>query len=75
MRWRDAVLSRIGALKHFPLRHGLSPEAQAVGRDIRQAIHGAYRILYMVNEREVVVLGVRHGARRLLRGDEFPNDE
>ncbi len=48
LRWRASILKKIDSLKHFPLRHGLAPEAEAIGVDVRQTIHGAYRILYVV---------------------------
>jgi len=73
-RWRRSMLKRMGDLKHFPLRHGLAPEAEVLRRDVRQAIHGAYRILYAVNDREVVVLGVRHAARLPWQADELSDE-
>jgi plasmid stabilization system protein ParE len=72
LRWRDSLLKKIDSLRHFPLRHGLAPEAQAVGIDVRQTIHGVYRIFYTVDGDIVTVHGVRHGARRPLRPDELP---
>lgn len=75
LRWRDAMLTRMGALKHSPMRHGLAPEAETVARDVRQAIQGAYRILYEVRDREVVVLGVRHSARLPLQADELSSEK
>jgi toxin ParE1/3/4 len=63
-RWRISILDRIGMLSVFPLKHGLAPEAHALGVSIRQSILGAYRILYTVEGDEIIVHGVRHGARR-----------
>ena len=71
-RWRDKILDDIDSLRHFPLRHGLAPEAQAVGVPLHQMMHGVYRVLYTVEESVVTVHGVRHGARRPLREDELP---
>jgi plasmid stabilization system protein ParE len=34
-RWRDRLLDEIETLQHFPLRHGLAPEAEAVGVALR----------------------------------------
>lgn len=74
-RWRGAILRNIGTLRHFPLRHGLAPEAQAVGREVRQMMHGVYRVLYTVDAEAVTVHGIRHGARRPLRPGELPEAE
>jgi toxin ParE1/3/4 len=74
-RWRDRLLRDIESLNHFPLRHGIAPEAEAVGAEVRQMMHGVYRILYTVDENVVTIHGVRHGARRPLRPDELPGAE
>ena len=71
-RWRDSILRQIDTLKYFPLRHGLAPEAQAVAVDVRQMMHGVYRVLYTVEADIVTVHGVRHGARRPLQPGELP---
>jgi toxin ParE1/3/4 len=71
-RWRDSILNDVESLQNFPLRHGLAPEAAAVGVELRQMMHGVYRILYTVDAEVVTVHGIRHGARRPLRPDELP---
>ena len=71
-RWRTSILHRIGLLSVVPLKHGLAPEAYALGVSIRQTIHGAYRILYTVEEDAIIVHGVRHGARRRLGPGDLP---
>jgi plasmid stabilization system protein ParE len=71
-RWRDKILLDIESLQNFPLRHAIAPEAEAVGVDVRQMMHGVYRILYTVDANVVTVHGIRHGARRPLRPDELP---
>jgi len=68
------MLDDIESLRHFPLRHGLAPEAQAVGVSLHQMMHGQYRVLYTLDNDIVIVHGVRHGARRPLRPDELPRD-
>jgi hypothetical protein len=65
----------IETLQHFPLRHGLAPEAAAVGIEVRQMMHGVYRILYTVDANVVTIHGIRHGARRPLRPDEIPQND
>ena len=73
-RWRDGILQDIESLQNFPLRHGLAPEAEAVGVELRQMMHGFYRILYKVDADIVTVLGIRHGARRPMHPDELPKN-
>ena len=53
----------------------LAPEAQAAGVELRQLIHGMYRVLYTVETNMVTIHAVRHGARRPLRPDELPGHE
>jgi plasmid stabilization system protein ParE len=74
-RWRDKIIADIDSLQHFPLRHGLAPEASAVGVEVRQMMHGVYRILYTFDGNMVTIHGIRHGARRPLRPDELPRSD
>mgnify|MGYP001399066177 CR=1 FL=1 len=69
-RWRLALLERLRTLRHFPERHEIAYPATAVGRDVRHTFFGAYRVLYAIERDTVVVLTVRHGARRPLTLDE-----
>jgi plasmid stabilization system protein ParE len=62
---------RIASLKTFPEGYGLAPESQAVGVELRQMMHGVYRVLYTVESEAVTIHAVRHGARRPLRPDEL----
>lgn len=72
VRWREQLLEKIYALAAHPLLHGLAPEAQSVGAEVRQKLFGNYRILYTVSEDAVTIHGVRHTSRRELRPDELP---
>jgi plasmid stabilization system protein ParE len=74
-RWRDKILVAIESLQIYPLRHSLAPEAEAVGTEVHQMMHGRYRILYTLAANVVTVHGVRHGARRPLRPDELPRPD
>ncbi len=69
-RWRERLLKAVDSLERFPKRCGLAPESAYFGREIRQLLHGkrggVYRILFEIREDKVVVLRVRHGARRFL---------
>jgi plasmid stabilization system protein ParE len=69
--WRINLFREIDALQYFPLKHGLAPEAERAGTDLRQTFFGMYRILYRVRGEVVTVHGVRHGRRRALRRGEL----
>ncbi len=72
-RWRAALLEAVQSLESFPYRCSLAPEAASLGTEIRQLLHGRrqgiYRILFKIQGETVLVLRVRHGARRFL-GEE-----
>ena len=74
-RFVQSLRRRIAALKSFPEGYGLAPEAQAAGVELRQVIHGMYRILYTVEGASVTIHAIRHGARRPLRPDELPGQQ
>jgi toxin ParE1/3/4 len=63
-QWRLALLERLRSLRYFPERHEIAYPATAVGRDIRHTFFGTYRVLYAIENDTVVVLTVRHGARK-----------
>lgn len=79
-RWRDRLLDVIDDLAKLPLRFPRAPEARLryVEEDVRQRLYGSgywkYRILFLVVGKIILVLGIRHGARRYL-GEEIPDDE
>lgn len=62
-RWRSELLERAVTLEDFPERCPLAPENENCRREIRQLIHGNYRLLFTVIGSHVYVLHVRHGAR------------
>ena len=69
-RWFSRLYDTIGSLELFPERCPLAPENAFFNAEIREIFHGRrqnkYRILFTVNEGEVHVLHVRHGARLAL---------
>lgn len=73
-RFVQSLRRRVASLKTFPEGYGLAPEAQPAGVELRQLIHGMYRVLYTVDGTMVTIHAVRHGARRPLRPDEFPKN-
>ena len=69
-RWRIGLRERLRSLKDFPERHEIAFLAGEVGRDVRHTFFGTYRILYTIDGNSVVIVSVRHGARRPLSADE-----
>jgi plasmid stabilization system protein ParE len=70
-RWRVNLFQEFESLKLYPLKHGLAPEAERAGTDLRQTFFGVYRILYRARGDVITVHGIRHGRRRPLRKDEL----
>lgn len=69
-RWRARLRDRLRSLKDFPERHEVAFRASEVGHDVRHTFFGVYRVLYAVDGNDVVILGIRHGARRPLTVDD-----
>ena len=55
-KMRDAIPN---GLELFPLRHPIAPENEQYSVEVRQMIHGRYRILFNVSGRIVTVLHIR----------------
>jgi plasmid stabilization system protein ParE len=70
-RWRSAMRRRMQSLRDFPERHEIAYAAKDVGRDVRHTFYGVYRILYTIEKDAVVVLSLRHGARKPLTIDDI----
>ncbi len=64
----DKIFAATDRLVNFPLMGRIVPELNQ--KDIREIIHGNYRIIYRVLGSKVEILTVHHGAR-LLRLDSF----
>jgi plasmid stabilization system protein ParE len=69
-KWRRGLLKKARSLNTFPNRCPLAPESGALGEDVRQLLHGAHRLLFVVDEDVVTILHVRHGARQPLGRDD-----
>ena len=65
-RWQNNLEAVIDSLDTFPERCAIAPETDAFDYEIRQLLHGNYRILFTIREQAVYVLHVRHGARQHL---------
>ena len=70
LRWRQRIRERIRSLQNFPARHEIAYRAETSDSKCGMRYFGVYRILYVVEVERVVVISVRHGARRPLTHDE-----
>jgi len=62
-RWADSIFETVTRLERFPLSGSMVSE---LGReDVRELLHGEYRIIYRLDGERVLILTVPHG-RRLL---------
>ena len=60
-RWIDGLVRLVAGLSRAPKRGRIVPE---VGRpDLREILHGRYRVIYRLDPKRVVVLTVRHARR------------
>lgn len=73
-RWLNGVSNAVLSLEEMPHRCPLAPEAEHVGKRVRQLVYDRYRILYIVTGRHVRVLTVRHMSRPPLRRRKPPPD-
>lgn len=69
-KWHRGLLDAIATLRRNPERFALAPESESFRAEIRQMLYGKrrgiYRILYAIRGKAVVILRIRHGARRFL---------
>jgi len=62
-RWVDEIFESVTRLRRFPKSGRMVPEK--LREDLREVLHGAYRVIYRIDLDRVVILTVRH-SRRLL---------
>jgi len=69
--WFNGMMNAIESSASHPQRCSLAPETVFFPAVIRQRLYGShrgvYRILFTIKDTTVVVLHVRHGARKHLR--------
>ena len=63
--WVDEVERQIRSLERFPLRCPVIPESEGLGVAYRHLLYGKYRTIFRIEESQVIVLRVIHGARLL----------
>jgi plasmid stabilization system protein ParE len=67
VQWYNGFMDALGTLASNPERCPLAAEARKLSLEIRQFLHGrqrSYRALFLMKEQTVVVLHIRHTARR-----------
>lgn len=74
--WLKAARQRIRTLAQLPERCPLAPETTSFSEPIRELFYGhgnrgTYRILFVVFDKTVFVLHIRHGAMQPLKPDEL----
>jgi len=74
-RWRESMLKAAATLADKPKRCPLAPESSLHPAELRHLIVGnrrsAYRLLFEIRGRTVVILRVRHSAQELLDPDSL----
>ena len=68
-RFVASLRGKIETLAQMPTRCPLASEDGLDGLQIRHLIFGNYRLLFVIDTREVTVLQVRHAARQSIGGD------
>ena len=61
-RWAGQVFEKTEKLAAFPRQGRMVPEARR--EEIREIVHGNYRIMYRLEAEAIFILTVRHGSRR-----------
>lgn len=74
--WLKGARQRIKTLGRYPERCTFAPESASFSEPIRELFYGhgnrgTHRILFVVLDKTVFVLHVRHGAMLTLRPDEI----
>lgn len=66
-RWYNGFLDALQTLSSYPERCSLAAESRRSHEEIRQFLYGkrrSYRALFTIRDQAVVVLHIRHTARR-----------
>jgi plasmid stabilization system protein ParE len=78
-RWSVSTRASIKTLSHFPERCPLAPESAHFDVPIRQMLlgtsnRGTYRVLFVIADKSVSVIHVRHGSMLPLGDEESRGD-
>lgn len=69
--WKAGVDRKLTSLETFPEACGFAPENEYTQLIVRQLLYGPFRIIFEIQDTNVYVLTVRHGARLFLQPGEI----
>ena len=67
-KWIISIFDTVEKLSKFPKSGRIVPELNK--EEIRERIHGNYRIIYQINQNDIEILTVRH-SKQILPEDEI----
>jgi len=74
-RWHERLLTAVATLEREPERCPIALESEELGIELRELLfgrrQGVYRILFVIEQRAVTVVHIRHAARDALRPDDL----
>lgn len=79
LKWRQDLRAKMGELSHFPKRYPFAPEyrlgftAEVTRQFLFGRSHWKYRVMFVIEEDAVIIVHIRHGARRFV-GEDAPED-
>ena len=65
IKWVEEIERQIDRLENFPMRCPIIAEVQELEKKYRHLIYGNYRTIFRIEELEVIIIRVIHGARLL----------
>lgn len=75
-KWRDELIGKVEELAINPHFHPVAPESTKFPQEIRRMLfrkrRGQFRVFYTIIGKRVVILSVRHSARKPLEEGDFP---
>ena len=77
-RWYSGFLDALNSLGSNPERCPIAAETRTLSVEIRQLLYGrrqSYRAMFLLREQTVVVLHIRHTARREANPEDFLESE
>lgn len=63
LRWLDGLQDAFESLSTHPGRCRVAPESRFLDYEVRQRLYHQHRILFVIQQRAVFVLHIRHGNR------------